>query len=306
MPVLVERHSLSILSLLQQYEVFLESLKHIADMGCGSGADIDWWATLENSENPPEPYNFNCFAVDRSSSKLAQVPNRKNIHKINNSYDAEFLFPVPIDFIWAHDSLQYSTDPLHTLRRWNSYMNTNGMLVVTVPQHTGIEYGRQYSRAYNGCIYHYTPLMLIYMLAVNGFDCRDAYLLKRWQDPWIQMAVYKSDVPAMDPATTTWFDLADKNLLHPSIVNSLNSNGFIKQEEILMPWLDKELYFIDYVSQRMETPPATETTGVINDDVTRSDRISIEQPKEAVRATEILKPRPLLNKPPTRKSYKNA
>ena len=52
------------------------------------------------------------------------------------------------------------------------------------------------------------------------------------------MAVYKSDVAPMDPTITTWFDLIDKNLLHPSIVNSINSNGFLKQEEIVMPSIE--------------------------------------------------------------------
>lgn len=299
------RHSLSVLEVIQQYDVFLESLKHVVDMGCGAGADTEWWATLMNNDDPPEPYNFNCFAVDHDAAKLAQVPDRKNIHKVHSKFDADYLFPVSVDFIWAHDCLQYSTDPLHTLRMWNSYLNTNGMLVVSIPQHTGIEYNRQYSRGYNGCFYHYTPIMLIYMLAVNGFDCRDAYLLKKFQDPWIQMAVYKSDVAVMDPKTTTWFDLAEKNLLHPSIVDSITANGYLKQEEIVMPWLDKELYFIDYMSQQTEFPPATATTGAPSDVVVESGDHSIKQPQAVSKETQLLKPVPLKSTPPTKKSYKN-
>jgi SAM-dependent methyltransferase len=180
------RHSLSILNLIQQYDTFLESIRHVADLGCGSGEDINWWATLENNNDPPEPYNFNCFAVDNNADRLAQVPNLKNIHKIHDIYDRPFLFPVSIDLIWAHDSLPYSINPLETLRLWNSYMTVNGMLLLSVPQHTGIEYDRHYSRGYSGCYFHYNPINLIYMLAVNGFDCRDAYLLKKFQDPWIQ------------------------------------------------------------------------------------------------------------------------
>lgn len=299
------RHSLSILSLIQQYDTFLESLRIVADMGCGTGEDVDWWATLMNNDSPPQPYNFTCYAVDTNPSKLAQVPNHKNVFKFNSKYDAENLFPVPVDFIWAYDSLQYSTNPLHTLRMWNSYMNVNGMLALTVPQHTGIEYYKQYSRGYNGCIYHYNPIMLIYMLAVNGFDCKDAYLLKQFQDPWIQVAVYKSNVPPMDPEITSWFDLIEAGLLHPSIVDSLNANGYLKQEEIVMPWLNKELYFIDYISQNVEIPPATETSGIINSDVTKSEEHTIEQAPMAEIKTKIIKSQPIKSKPPTRKSYKN-
>lgn len=297
------RHSLDILNLIQQYDIFLESIRHVVDMGCGTGEDIEWWATLMNNDDPPQPYNFNCFAVDKDPVKLAQVPTRNNIHKFNNKFDEEYLFPIPIDFIWAHDSLQYSTNPLHTLRMWNSYMNTNGMLVVTVPQHTGVEYDRYYSRGYNGCYFHYTPVSLIYMLAVNGFDCRDAYLLKKFQDPWIQMAVYKTDIAPMDPNTTTWYELVEKNLLHPSMVDSINANGHLKQEEICMPWLDKELYFIDYVSRKMEFPEPTETTGVTNE-IKQSSEVTVIQAGPKTKETPLLKPKVIKSTPPTRKSYK--
>lgn len=300
------RHALNILETVQQYDTFLESLRVVADMGCGTGEDINWWATLLNNDEPPKPYNFTCYAVDTDAAKLARVPKHKNVFTFNSKYDAENLFPVPVDFMWAHDSLQYSVNPLHTLRMWNSYMNVNGMLLVSVPQHTGIEYNKQYSRSYSGCYYHYTPLSLIYMLAVNGFDCRDAYLLKKFQDPWIQMAVYKSNVPVMDPATTSWFDLADAGLLHPSIVDSLNAYNFVKQEEIVMPWLDKELYFVDYVSQMMDMPAPTSTTGVAASKETMSTKTSIVQGDAKQVKTEILKPRSVKSTPPTRKSYKRA
>lgn len=299
------RHSLSILETIQQYDTFLESLKHIAIMGCGSGEDVVWWATLLNNDNPPQPYNFSCHAVDKDSSKLAQIrSDLNNIHKINNAFDDEHLFSVPMDFVWAHDCLHYSSNPLLTLRRWNGYMKENAMLALSVPQHTGVEYDRQYSRGYNNCYFHYTPISLIYMLAVNGFDCRDAYLLKRFQDPWINMAVYKTSVAPMDPDTTTWFDLIDKNLLHPSIVDSLNANGHLKQEEIVMPWLDKELYFIDYVSKCMDFPEPTETTGVFNTEIKSTEHI-VKQPKAKTKGTELLKPVKIKSTPPTRKSYKN-
>jgi SAM-dependent methyltransferase len=298
------RHSLPILETVRQYDTFLESLRHIADLGCGTGEDINWWATLENYNDPPEPYDFNCFAVDNNADRLSHVPSLKNIHKVHDIYDRPNLFPVSIDLIWAHDSLQHSINPLETLRMWNSYMTVNGMLLISVPQHTGVEYNKHYSRGYSGCYFHYNPINLIYMLAVNGFDCRDAYLLKKFQDPWINMAVYKTDIAPMDPMTTTWFDLADKNLLHPTIVDSINSNGFLKQEEICMPWLDKELYFIDYQSTKMEFPPATETTGTFNES-TKSDQVTITQANPKSKETQLLKPLTIKSTPPTKKSYKH-
>ncbi len=305
---MANRHATHILETIRQYDTFLESIRTVADMGCGIGEDTEWWATLENYNDPPEPYNFNCFAVDKDPGKISQVPILKNINKICDTYDKENLFPVSIDLMWAHDSLNYSTDPLKTLRIWNSYMTTNGMLLISIPQYNGVEYNRYYSRTYNGCYFNYTPTSLIYMLTVNGFDCRDAYLLKKFGDPWIQMAVYKSDVSVMDPETTNWYDLADKNLLHPSIVTSINTHGYLKQEEIVMPWLDKENYFIDYVSQWHPAPGTENLTPEVNgvfNETTQSTEITIKQRAAVTKETQLLKPLKINSTPPPRKSYKS-
>ena len=72
-----------------------------------------------------------------------------------------------------------------------------------------------------------------------------------------------------------------------------------------MPWLDKELYFIDYVSQQTEIPPATADVGVIPGEVVKSTKSTIEQPIAAEVKTKTFKPMPIKSKPPTRKSYKS-
>lgn len=285
----MDRHSLKILNQLREYDSFLDSLRTIADMGCGTGEDITWWATLETRDDPPVPHNYRCFAVDRDASKLAQIPNLPNIVKRHNDFN-QHCIPIPVDLMWAHDSLQYSPNPLETLKLWNSMMNVNGMLILTIPQHSGVEYNRYYSRTHSGCFYHYTPTNLIYMLAVNGFDCKDAYLHKEFNNTWLHMAVYKSDIPPMDPATTTWFDLIDKNLLHPTIVNSINQHGYLRQEDIVMPWLDKENYFVDYVSQWTEPPAGIETQidGVFNETID-TDEVTIKQAKTKTVETKLSK-----------------
>lgn len=296
------RHSLKILNQLREYDSFLDSLKVIADMGCGTGEDIHWWATLETRDDPPKPHNYKCFAMDLDANKLSQVPNLPNIHKRNRDFDTDNLFPSKIDLMWAHDSLQYSTNPLQTLRNWNDAMTVNGMLLITVPQHTGVEYNKYYSRSHNGCYFHYTPVNLIYMLAVNGFDCRDAYLLKQFNDPWLQMAVYKSDIAPMDPKTTTWYDLIEKKLLNPTVAASVVKHGYLRQEDIVYPWLDKENYFVDYVSQATEIPEAAGeplVDGVFNKTVATNDT-KLEQAPKATKETKLLKPVKSL-RPPKKK-----
>lgn len=280
------------LDLINGYDTFLESLRTVCDMGCGTGADITWWAMLESKDDPPEPYNYNCFAVDRDQNKLNQVPDLENINKINRDFTDRQIIPVSIDLLWSYDSLQYSHNPLETLRFWNEQMTVNGMLVLHVPQTNGVEYNRYYSRTYNNCYYNHTPTSLIYMLAVNGFDCRDAYLLKKFNDPWIQIAVYKSEIEPMDPKITSWFDLADKNLLHPSVVQSITKNGFLRQEEIIMPWLDKENYYIDWIPQQTTIPEEAGdpiVSGIFNESK-QAEQSKLKQADKKVKSTELLTP----------------
>jgi hypothetical protein len=96
----------------------------------------------------------------------------------------------------------------------------------------------------------------------------------------------------MDPAATSWNDLVELDLLHPTIVNSINRHGHLRQEEIVMPWLDRENYFIDYVSTWTEIPKeAGEPTidGVFNTEVESKEQ-TVKQAQKTEKITPVLKP----------------
>jgi SAM-dependent methyltransferase len=297
-----ERHSYKTLVQLSIYTEFLESIAAVADIGCGNGKDIEFFATLIRKDKPFIPYNFKCYAVDKNPHALDMVPNLKNIFKLNKDFSDQYIFPVSIDLMLAHDVLQYSISPLQTLKNWNEAMTVNGMLLVTVPTHVGVANNRFYSRTHDLSYYNFTVPNLIYMLAVNGFDCRDAYLLKKYGDPWIQMAVYKSDIPPMDPSTTTWQDLIDKKLIHFSIEQSYRDNGYVRQEDICMPWLDRSIYYVDYIQQWTEIPAEAgepRIEGVFNT-TQESKANTIIQGPQAIRSTNLFEPVELMKTPKKR------
>jgi len=234
-------HSLEILNLLYGYDSFLDSLKAIGDIGCGSGLDAQWWATLETRDDPPEPRGYHVYAVDRDLSRVEpDVRTTEGIRWIEQDYN-KLELPERLDLLWSHDAFQFSTNPLHTLAQWNSQMNTDGMLVMSLPQDINYVYNKLQFKTRNYSYFNYTIPNLIYMLAVNGFDCRDAYFYKNMQSNWINVAVYKNSDP-MDPTTTSLFDLADKGYFNASTMDSLNTYGYLRQEDIVFAWLDKDFY----------------------------------------------------------------
>lgn len=237
-------HSKKTLDLLYGYDSFLDSIESVADFGCGTGLDALWWATLKTRDDPPEPRNYLTYAVDKNVHQLSpELKKLDNLYIVDADIDSnEVLIPRLIDFIWCHNTFQYITNPLQTLRTWNQQLNVNGMLLMIFPQAQHYAYNRFQANSHNGCYYNHNLVNLIYMLAVNGFDCKDAYFLKEENSPWLHAAVYKTDIEPLDPKTTSWYDLAELNLLNDSVVASLNKYGYVKQEEIITTWLDKDFH----------------------------------------------------------------
>jgi trans-aconitate methyltransferase len=238
-------HSLETLNLLYQYDSFLDSLETIADFGCGSGLDIKWWAELMTRDDPPEPHNYKCYAVDRNLKFLKpEVKSLPNVFTFENDFDAGHVGIVPrkIDLLWSHNSFQYVTNPLHTLKMWHGDMNLDGMLIMMFPLSTYFEYNRLQNCSWSGAYFNYNIVNMMYMLAVNGFDCRDAYFKTTDDNTWLNVAVYKSEIKPMDPKTTTWYELADLGILNDSVVDCIQRFGYVKQEEIITSWLDKDFY----------------------------------------------------------------
>ena len=237
-------HSRQVLDLLYEYDSFLDSLSVVADFGCGAGLDSAWWAGLQTRDDPPEPRNLIVYAVDQNISQVDQRARYlHNVKPIEANFEHDHVIPRPCDLLWAHDSFQYCLNPIQTLRYWNQQINHNGMLVLSIPQNIFSQYNRLQTRSYNGIYHNYTLVNLMYMLAVSGFDCRDAYFYKEANDPWLYAAVYKTSDP-LDAKTTNWYTLAEQNLINDSTIASLNAHGYVRQEDLIVTWLDKDFYRI--------------------------------------------------------------
>jgi hypothetical protein len=236
------QHSLSILSALQEYDEFMESIRTVVDLGCGSGLDLEWWATRTTREENPQPLNINCVGVDQQE-RLPVAHNYSNITYQRTNFEKIIHPPKDqlFDVLWCHDSFQYCITPIDTLRLWRNIGSDGCMLAVSVPQTTNLVHNQLWVQQTSGVYYHYSLVSLIHMLCVSGWDCHTGYFSKQPNAPWITAIVYKSQYEPMDPATTTWYDLADKKLLPDSAIKSINAHGYLRQEDLLIEWLDHSL-----------------------------------------------------------------
>lgn len=149
-------HSLQILDLLYGYDSFLDSLTVVADMGCGAGLDVEWWATLETRDDPVEPHDYLVYAVDEDISKIsADIIALPNVRAIKANFEDANLFPRKVDLLWSHDAFQYAVNPIQTLKRWNESMNVNGMLCLAMPQNIHYLYNRMHNNTPSGCYYNH-------------------------------------------------------------------------------------------------------------------------------------------------------
>lgn len=234
------QHSLETLNCLYEYDDFMESVKEVVDMGCGSGLDLLWWATRTTRDDPPQPLNIKGLGIDSAFNSVPEGHRHRNLrYNYQNFEDDIAVTGKKFDVVWCHDAFQYVVNPFQTLSRWWHIMNPDGMLVLIFPQNISIEKNKLQFESSNGVYHHWTLVNLIQVLSVSGFDCRGGFFKKRMNDPWIHAVVYRSSHTPMDPRSVSWHDLIDKKLVPESVENSYLRRGLVCQQDLVLPWVDR-------------------------------------------------------------------
>jgi len=238
-------HSLQTLNTLFEYDDFMESIGTLVDLGCGTGLDLEWWATRTTRGDEIVPLNIKCTGVDQASAP-AVVRKYSNIaYNILDFENTEKMSKKSkFDVLWCHDAFQYCINPLTTLAKWNCIAEDGGMLIMAVPQTTNMDIRQLSFVQPSGCYYHHTVVSLMHMLAVNGWDCKSGFFLKKPNDDFIHVIAYKSEHAPMDPKTTTWYELAEKNLLPETAAASVQRHGHVRQQDLVLAWIDKSLSWL--------------------------------------------------------------
>lgn len=237
------RHSLEILELLYDHDDFMESVRTVADMGAGDGDDALWWATRSTREDEPRPLNIKVKAVDLP----VDDPDRrrhKNIDWVMSDFSNTDIPHNSIDLVWAHDSLQFTNNPIGTLSHWHSIMKTDAMLCLTIPYNHSFTNYRHENRidtvTHSGAYFNYTISNLIVMLASCGFDCRGGHFKFSHEYPWIDAAVYKGE--ATPQAKMNWYELLDNKLLPVTAETAILARGYLRDSDLTLEWIDHSVY----------------------------------------------------------------
>ena len=236
-------HSLETLNLLYEYDDFMESITTLADMGCGESLDLEWWATRTTRDEQRRPLDIKCTGIDQIK-KIDVAKKYPNVQYRRQDMESPIMVQQKFDVVWCHDAFQYVIDPFSTLKNWWEAMSLNGMLIIIVPQMCVTENRDLAYDQRDFCYWSWTMVNLIHVLAVSGFDCAGGHFLKKFNDPWLYAAVYRSEHEPMDPKITRWYDLMEKKLLPESAVASITKHGYLRQRDLVLPWLDKSLTWL--------------------------------------------------------------
>lgn len=234
-------HSLETLNSFYKFDDFMESIGTVADLGCGNGLDLEWWATRTTRDDDHQPLNIHCTGIDINSSMTMQHAYKNVTFQCMDFEENNISTSGKFDLLWSHDSFQYCINPIATLSKWWHATSPGGMLALVFPQTTNIEKRKFAFTQNDGCYYHHSLVSIIHMLTVSGWDCTDGFFLKKPTDNWLHAIAYKSDHTPMNPKTTRWYDLVDKNLLPESAKNSVMRHGYLDQRDLVLPWLDRNL-----------------------------------------------------------------
>ncbi len=229
-----------ILDLFHEYDDFMESIGRVVDLGCDTEAfNMLWFANATTRDVQQLPLNIKCIGqsnIDKLLTKHNGISFQKGAPEMLSKTKRKF------DILYCHDTLQFILNPYQALANWWNIANKDAMLVIAVPQTTNVEFNTLEYNTQMNYKHHYTVPMLLYMLAVNGWDCNGGFFKKAIGNPWIFAIVYRSDTKPMDPNTTNLYKLVDEtNLLPDTAVQSITKHGMIKQKDLILPWLDKSL-----------------------------------------------------------------
>jgi len=243
------KHSLETLNILDGFIDFKCSINDLLDIGCGKCYDLSWWVNINDGDlKNPQPLNIKCVGLDiiKPSNKESM---HENIYFVEHDFNSTDRLPFSdrkFDVVWCHDVLQYAHNPLKLLGAINYQMATNSMLYICVPSTVNVLHGKFHNYTFSKYYSTFTMTQLIYLLALNGFDCKNGYFKKNAYEDIIQIVTYKNTEPF--DYVSSWYNLLEENVFSDNISKIISSKGYLTDNGLVTTWLDGEVYDYRYHS----------------------------------------------------------
>lgn len=210
------------------------NMLHVCDFGCGDGNNTQWWCD-QAPYDKDQPY--------RNHTKVSGIDLlSKNTDKfdftqgdiLDMSYeDDEF------NVGWCHHTLQQLKDPTQGLLEMRRVMTDYSLLFVTVPQALDTEFGRLKTKFDQFDRTSYTLPILIRQLAMTGWNCREGYFNKIFNNRNIYAVVKpkRGWVEPSDPHELTIYDLMDREVLPKSTDKMIKDKGYFDETALMLTWM---------------------------------------------------------------------
>ena len=147
----------------------------------------------------------------------------------------EHIVPLNIDLkekfdaIWSSHCLEHIMNPIAELIKWHKILKDNGQLFLTVP-----EFGAVIS---TGHITNYSIPLLMYHLAISGFDCSEGCFDISGSQIRAKVKKQSKYLP-YDSIITSLKQLADFGLFPKSTTIAINETSRIRSENIVLHFFD--------------------------------------------------------------------
>lgn len=234
--------SIQVLELLGDHNEFMDSIHDICIIEDQTGHYTSWWSDYRSHDDQKESQ----FKITNicTNERHPEEHKRKNVKNLLvEEFDKTNIEDDTFDFMWAHNILQKQVEPFKVLNHWWNILEEDAMLCVSVPLRTYIDdLNRWRTESYPGEYFNWNMLSLIQVLAVSGFDCADGHFKFKRGENFLWASVYKGTQKPLDPKKTSWYDLAEKNLLPHSLLDCINRFGHAKIDKLVVEWLDHSLY----------------------------------------------------------------
>jgi len=189
----------------------LAGVRRVLDAGCGVGYQSKWFV----DNGIPE-----VKSLDYEQRTIFEDLDFVEADIINAPFDDGYF-----DAVWSHHVIEHVSNPVLYLIKLRRLLNPTGQLWITVPQIDSV--------ISSGHINSYTMSMLIYHLAIAGFNCKSGKFIK--QRSHLRAMVSPSALyspMSFEDADLTLVGLSEKDLFPDEIKRILVETGRVDDSTV--------------------------------------------------------------------------